>query len=58
MIDYLKYSGASICVVLNPYHWSWIPIAQRESVSNWGDDTFKVSFLFLTIRFWIDNGDW
>ena len=58
MIDYLKYSGASICVTLNPYHWSWIPIAKREQELAWDDDTFRVSFLFLTIRIWIDNGEW
>lgn len=58
MIDYLKYSGASICVTLNPYHWSWIPIARREQELAWDDDTFRMSFLFLTIRIWIDNGEW
>ena len=59
MIDYLKYSGASVCATLNPYHWTWIPIAQRESNSStWNDDTFRVSFLFLTIRIWIDDGSW
>mgnify|MGYP006290635175 CR=1 FL=1 len=56
-MNYLKYSGATICFTLNPYHWSWIPIANRENHFD-SDDTFRVSFLFLTIRFWIDNGDW
>lgn len=58
MINYLKYSGVSICVTLNPYHWAWIPIARREQDLVWDDDTFRVSILFLTVRIWIDDGSW
>ena len=58
MIDYLKYSGASISVTLNPYHWAWIPIVRKEQEMTWETDAFVASILFLTIRIWIDDGSW
>lgn len=57
MINYLKYSGASLAITFNPYHWAWIPIVRREEM-DWDEDTFRASFLFLTFRLWIDNGEW
>jgi hypothetical protein len=58
MMNYLKYSGASLSVTFNPYHWAWIPYARREQMTMLDDDTFVVSVLFLTFRLWIDNGEW
>ena len=58
MIEYLKYSGASLCVTFNPFHWIWVPIIRREKELAWDEDTFRISFLFLTLRIWIDNGEW
>ena len=58
MINYLKYSGASISVTLNPYHWAWIPVVRKEHEMNWDTDAFVASILFLTIRIWIDDGSW
>lgn len=57
MIDYLKYSGVSLCITFNPYHWAWTPIVRREEMQ-WDEDTFRASFLFLTLRIWIDDGSW
>jgi len=60
MIDYLKYSGVSVILNLNPFHWSLLPKIRNESNSEWGapEKTYSFVFLFLTIRLWIDNGDW
>ena len=60
MIKYLRYSGACIIFQLNPLHWKVWPWFRNESSSEWGsaEYTYSLSFLFLTIRFWIDNGDW
>ena len=60
MIDYLRYSGASIIFQLNPLHWKVLPWIRKESNTEWGsaEHTYSFSFLFLTIRIWIDNGDW
>ena len=60
MMDYLRYSGASIIFQLNPLHWKVLPWIRKESNAEWGsvERTYSFSFLFLTIRIWIDNGDW
>ena len=59
-MDYLRYSGASIIFQLNPLHWKVLPWIRKESNTEWGsaEHTYSFSFLFLTIRIWIDNGDW
>lgn len=62
--DYLKwvrYSGFSVIFVINPFHWRLVPHAQREYNDGWpspNERTWSVSWLFLTVRSWIDNGDW
>ena len=60
MMDYLRYSGASIIFQLNPLHWKVLPWIRKESNVEWGsaEHTYSFSFLFLTIRIRIDNGDW
>ena len=59
IIDYLKSSGAVITITLNPCHWTWIPVVRFDETNEvWTNDTFRLSILFLTIRFWIDDGSW
>lgn len=58
MMNWLKYSGATISITVNPYHWAWIPIIRYEVDDAWEDNTFRISALFLTIRIWIDDGSW
>lgn len=60
---WMMYSGASIAVTLNPLHWSWLPRIERFDFKDtaWASPngrTWSVSWLFLTIRGWVDNGDW
>ena len=57
MINYLKYSGASVTITINPYHWRYFPWLYKD-ITDWNDETYCFSFLFLTFRIWIDNGDW
>ena len=57
MINYLKYSGASVTITVNPYHWRYMPRLYKD-ITDWNDETHCFSFLFLTLRIWIDNGDW
>lgn len=57
MINYLKYSGASVTITINPYHWRYMPMLYKDT-TDWNDETHCFSFLFLTLRIWIDNGDW
>jgi hypothetical protein len=60
MYNYLKYSGACVIINLNPLHWSLLPKIKNETYAEWGsaEHTHSLAFLFLTVRIWIDNGDW
>lgn len=59
ILNYLTYSGASISIMLNPWHWSWIPSFKKDDNQDvWELNTHKFKFLFLTVRFWIDDGSW
>jgi hypothetical protein len=60
-MSWLRYSGASIAVTLNPLHWAWIPLGGRMFTTEWAgpnERTWYVRFLFVTIRVWIDDGSW
>jgi hypothetical protein len=60
-LKWLRYSGASVAITVNPWHWSWIPRAQRELNDTWSgpnERTWSVRWLFLTARIWIDDGSW
>jgi hypothetical protein len=60
-LDWLRYSGVSVIIVVNPLHWRLIPRALREINREWpspNERTWSVSWLFLTVRGWIDNGAW
>jgi len=60
-LKWVKYSGASAIVAVNPLHWCWAPRALHEQNTEWhspNEHTYRVSWLFLTVRIWIDNGDW
>lgn len=60
LINYLKYSGASVTITMNPYHWMWIPFFRfGKSEEAWDTaPTTRICFLFLTARIWIDDGRW
>lgn len=55
-VNYLKYSGATVTFTLNPYHWRLIPKFQHDE--EWEMETNTITFLFLSIRFWLDDGSW
>ena len=60
-MKWIRYSGASVIVILNPLHWRWVPQARHERGVEWpspNENTYMVSWLFLTVRAWTDNGDW
>jgi hypothetical protein len=58
LLRYLKYSGLSVSLTFNPYHWQYVPKYFRNGLDGWDPDYHSVSFLFLTIRVWIDDGSW
>lgn len=58
--QYLRYSGASIILALNPLWWKVLPWARNETTAEFGEAerTYAFGFLGLTVRIWIDCGDW
>ena len=61
MFNWLRYSGASVSVTLNPLHWRWIPDAGRVFAGEWAgphERRYSAGWLFLTVRLWIDDGSW
>jgi hypothetical protein len=61
VLKWLRYSGASIAITVNPAHWRWIPSAGPEYVDVWtgpNNHTYYVAWLMLTVRVWIDDGSW
>jgi hypothetical protein len=61
MFKWLRYSGASVAVTLNPLHWRWVPAGGVEFVDEWrgpNQHNWYASWVFLTVRVWIDNGSW
>jgi len=60
-MNWLKYSGASIVLSLNPFHWQLRPWARDEQTNEWPDTklyAYAFTWLFLTVRVWVDNGSW
>jgi len=61
MLNWIKYSGASINVTVNPYHWRWTPVAREAFIDEWvgpHERSWHIAWLFLTVRIWIDDGSW
>lgn len=58
IMKYLRYSGLSVILHLNPLHWKVLPWVRHEDDAWENSNTYSCGFLFLTIRIWIDNGDW
>jgi hypothetical protein len=60
-LDWLRFSGASVTITANPWHWQWWPQIQNEPLDTWigpNEHRFYVSWLMLTVRVWVDDGAW
>jgi len=62
-LHWMRYSGANIMFTVNPLHWRLRPWWRADSDAvDWplGPDerTWTMGWLFLTIRIWIDDGQW
>lgn len=60
IINYLRYSGISVIISLNPLWWKILPWYRDETNMEWGsaEKTYAIGFLGVTIRLWIDDGSW
>ena len=60
-LDYVRYSGITIKLNLNPFHWCYLGGFGREFRGEWAgpnETGWYVRFLFLTVSVWIDDGSW
>jgi hypothetical protein len=60
MIKWLRYSGCSVIITMNPIHWRVAPWTQRD-YTEWAgpnEHTYSAGWLFLTVRVWLDDGAW
>ena len=57
---YLRYSGISVIIAVNPLWWKVLPWWRNETTQEFGsaEHTWAVGFLGVTVRIWIDCGDW
>jgi hypothetical protein len=61
IMNWLRYSGFCIILQGNPLHWKVLPWFRREFNNEWpspNERTWCASWMFLTVRVWIDNGEW
>lgn len=61
MYNWLRYSGISVILHINPLHWRWMPWIRNEKNQEWpmpNEHTWAVGWVFLTVRIWIDDGSW
>lgn len=61
MLDWIRYSGAVVSVTVNPCHWQWVPCATRDDNQGWlgpNERTWILGWLMVSVRIWIDNGNW
>lgn len=59
-LRYLRYSGVSVIIALNPLWWKVLPWYRKET-NEWAgpaERTYAIGFLGFTIRIWIDDGSW
>lgn len=56
-MNWLKYSGINITLKLNPFHWR-ISCDYLKTNEAWEQDAFILELLPITIRVWIDDGNW
>lgn len=57
MNNWLKYSGATLSFTLNPYHWGF-QCKYRKSADVWEQDAFVLQLGPVSLRVWIDDGNW
>lgn len=60
MINWIKYSGASMAITINPLHWQMRPQLARCR-EEWDGPrclTLQARWLMITVRIWCDDGSW
>lgn len=61
LINWLRYSGACATITVNPWHWTLVPQFYKDDNNGWlgpNERTWRMSWLMITVRVWVDNGAW
>ena len=60
-LNWLRYSGLGIILTMNPCHWRWLPRLGRNINNEWPYycwRDYSLSWLFLTVNIWLDDGEY
>ena len=61
MFKWIRYSGATVTITVNPLHWRRVPQAREAFIDEWvgpHEQAWVASWLFVTVRIWTDDGSW
>ena len=61
VFSWLRFSGMAVILTVNPCHWRLVPQARRAFIDEWvgpHESAWFASWLFLTVRVWVDDGSW
>lgn len=58
LLNYLKYSGVFITIVLNPLHWRLGYASGRDEIMGPNSWFCKITLLAVGVNVVVDNGDW
>jgi len=59
-LGWIRYSGITVRLNLNPCHWYWLPVVRSEHNMEWGSPlrSWRAGWMFLTVRLFLDDGSW
>ena len=60
-MKWLRHSGMTITLIVNPAHWQWIPKVAKDTNQEYPDCMFlsyRAVWLFVRFNLWIDDGRW
>ena len=60
MMNWIRYSGITVSLNINPCHWYWLPVARAEHNAEWGSPwrQWRAGWLFVSIMLYLDDGSW
>jgi len=59
-VNWLKYSGVTISINLNPWHWRSWPTLRSEHANEWGSPwrRWRAAWLMMVVIVYLDDGGW
>lgn len=59
MYNWIRYSGVTLTLHLNPLHWwAWPHLERHQGELGEHDARWTFKFLFVKVTVWFDNGRW